>query len=455
MYKKIAILGLLLSLLATSAFGCKTTSQQIKEGTKPVTLTYWRVFDGEDDFSSIIQAYQALHPYITIDYKKLRYEEYEKELLNALAEDRGPDIISIHNTWIKKYQSKLAPMPASTAMVVQVEQGAIKKEIVSELRTSASPTIKQIQDGFVDIVASDVIIDNQVYGLPLSVDTLAMYYNKDLLNSAGISEPAKYWNEDFQQQVKKLTKQDIQKGITQAGVAMGTGSNIERSTDLISVIMMQNGTQMMDGNDVTFNEVPDSIKSYGYNPGLDAVRFYSEFANPNKEVYSWNSSLPNSLEMFMNGNLAIMFGYAYHLPTIRAGAAKLNFSIAKLPQIEGSLSDVNFGNYWVESVLKKSTHTNEAWNFIIFATQAEQAKTYLQNTKKPAALRSLIDQQKTDGDIGVFVSQLLTAKSWYHGKNPSLAEEYMEQMLDSIAGNTEQISQIINDGAAKVQQTVE
>lgn len=455
MYKKIAILGLLFVLITSSGFGCKTVSKQTQQSMQPITLNYWRVFDGEDDFADIISAYEALHPYITINYKKFRYEEYEKELLNALAEDRGPDIISIHNTWIKKYQSKLEPMPSSTSVVFQVQKGTIKKEIVNELQTVASPTIKQIQDGFVDVVSSDVIIDNQVYGLPLSVDTLAMYYNKDLLNSAGISEPAKYWNQDFQQQVKKLTKQDIQKGITQAGVAMGTGSNIERSTDLISVIMMQNGAEMMKGDKVTFNNIPDSIKSYGYNPGVDAVRFYSEFANPNKEVYSWNADLPNSLEMFMNGNLAIMFGYAYHLPTIRAGAKKLNFSIAKLPQIEGSMSDVNFANYWVESVLKKSAHPDEAWNFVIFETKAEQAKSYLEKTKKPTALRSLIDSQKADGDIGVFVSQLLTSKSWYHGNNPTLAEQYMTEMLDNIADNTEDISDAINHGAAKIQQTIQ
>lgn len=457
MFKKITILSLLAVFILSAGFGCKTTDSQTKAAMTPITLTYWRVYDDSDAFQDIITKYETLHPYITINYKKLRYEEYEKELLNALAEDRGPDIFSIHNTWIKEYESKITPMPATVVMPYSVISGTLKKETTIELRTTNSPTLKEIRDNFVDAVSYDVISDSgQVYGLPLSVDTLAMFYNKDLFNNAGISQTPQYWNKEFLQDIKKLTKQDAKKEIVQSGVALGGSSNISRFSDIISVLMMQNGATMMENNQVTFNAVPKSSPNTSYNPGLEALRFYTDFSNSGKESYTWNAALPNSLEMFISGKLAIYFGYSYDLPTIKAQAPKLNFSVAKLPQIEGNPpTSVNFANYWVEVVSKKSANQNEAWDFVQFITKEEQAKSYLEKTKKPTALRSLVSSQITDDNIGVFASQVLTAKSWYKGKNALAAEDAFKEMIDMVVANTgEKIQDIINNAAAKIQQTI-
>ncbi|MCF7860466.1 extracellular solute-binding protein [Patescibacteria group bacterium] len=455
MYKKIIYLFLLSIFILGSGFGCKTTNKQAAEAMQPITLNYWRVFDGPDAFSDIIADYKIIHPNININYRKLRYEEYETELLNALAEDRGPDILSIHNTWLKKYQNKLSPMPATITMAYQEEQGSIKKEVITVLRTYRSPNLKDLRDNFVDTVFDDVVLDSsQIYGLPLSVDTLALYYNRDLFNNAGITQAPLYWNKEFQQNVKKLTKQDSVQGITQAGIALGGDVNIERYSDILAALMMQNGATMINGKQVLFNAVPIATKDTNYNPGLEALRFYIDFANPGKEVYSWNEDLPNSLNMFINGKLAMMFAYSYTLADIKASAPKLNFSISKLPQIEGSPVEVNFANYWVESVSKKSTHQNEAWDFIIFATKETEAKKYLEKTNKPTALRSLVSEQRNDINIGVFADQVLTAKSWYRGMDVVAAETAIGEMIRKAREGSEKILDVLNTGAAKVQQTL-
>ncbi len=460
MFKKLTILFLLTIVLLGSGFGCKLADKKTQEAMKPITITYWRVFDGPDAFEKVIANYKALHPFITINYRKLRYEEYESELLNALAEDRGPDIFSIQNTWMRKYQTKLAPMPDTITMVYPVVQGTIKKEVIPESRTTKSISLKELKDNFVDIVSHDVILgDGKVYGLPLSVDTLAMYYNKDLFNNAGISQVPNYWNKEFLQDVKKLTKQDSKKGFLQSGVALGGSKNINRYSDILAVLMMQSGATMMsDSGQVLFHTAPSSVAggSNNYAPGVDALRFYTDFSDPAKESYSWNGESPNSLDMFIGGNLAIMFSYAYDLETIKTRAPKLNFSVAKLPQIEGMPStNINFANYWVEVVSKKSPLTNEAWDFVQFITKEEQAKIYLENTKRPTALRSLVAKQKEDNELGVFADQVLTAKSWYYGKNVQAAEDAIAEMISAVAKNTsDKIQDIVNTGAAKVQQTV-
>lgn len=457
MAKKIGILLLLAAALVSSGFGCKTTDKETQAAMEPVTLTYWRVFDDSDAFDEIINKYRALHPYVKIEYRKLRYEEYENELLNALAEDRGPDIFSVQSTWLKKYQTKLAPLPEKISMVYPITSSGIKKEVTYQKREEKAWTSKDVRNLFVDVVAKDVILDDgKIYGLPLSVDTLAMYYNKDLFNNAGISQVPAYWNREFLQNIKKLTKQDISKNISQSGAALGGSTNINRYADILMVLMMQSGATIIDdGGKVVFNSSITSA-SGGYNPGVDALRFYSDFANPNKESYTWNKDLDNSLALFMNGKLAIMFGYSYDLATIKTQAPKLNFDVAKLPQIEGNPpTNINVANYWVESVSKKSAHIDEAWDFVQFIAKEEQVKTYLEKTGRPTALRSLIEIQRGDENIGVFAEQLLTARNWYRGQNIKAAEDAVAEMIERAFADTEgRLQEIVNDGAAKIQQTI-
>ena len=459
MPQKIKLIFLILLIIILPGFGFKCTSKEVKQYMKPIELNYWRVWDGPDAFAETIAKYNQLHSNITINYKKLRYSEYEQELLEAWAEDRGPDIFSIHNTWVKKYQSKITPMPPTITMAYPVVKGKMRKEIVPEIRATKSISLKDIKDKFVDVVYDDAVIkvegQEQVFGLPLFMDTLAMYYNKDLLNNANITIPPTCWNREFQQNVKKLTRQNTKGEIIQSGAALAGSNNIERYSDILAVLMMQNGAVMMNQRgSVMFNQIPPALSGQKYNPGMEALRFYTDFANPAKEVYCWNNNMDNSLDMFTQGKLALMFGYAYHLPQIRAQGPKLNFSIAQLPQIEDSRQIINFANYWIETVSKKSQHSDESWDFIQFISRAENVKSYLEKVNKPTALRSLIEEQLDDIDIGVFADQVLTAKSWYRGADALAAEKIIGEMINDVATGKEEIDSAINTGASRVQQTV-
>jgi len=473
MKKRLFFLFVIITILP--GFGLKCTPANVESKMQPITLNYWRVWDGPDAFADIIANYNKLHPFITINYRQLRYDEYEKELIEAFATDRGPDIFSIQNTWVRKYKNKglIVPMPAEITMVYPITKGSIKKEVIPELKTKKSITLKEIKNNFVDVVYDDVVVTengaSKVYGLPLSIDTMALFYNKDLFNNAGISSPAEYWDAKFQSDVKKLTKQNNKGEIVQSGVALGGGKNINRSFDILSVLMMQNYTEMIDQSGaVKFQLIPENLKNKNYSPGIDALRFYTDFSNPGKEIYCWNKVMGDSLDLFSQGKIAMMFGYPYMLPQIKANAPKLNFAITKLPQIEGN-DRVNFANYWTEVVSSKiisdpknlekgkeyaKNKNDAAWDFIQYMTGAEQVQSYLNKTKKTTALRSLVDKQKDDLEMGIFAEQVLTAKSWYKGNNALAAEKIMEDLIDQTVTDREKINGNLNNASAKIQQTI-
>ena len=480
MKNKLFIITIILSMFLTTGFGCAKIDKTTMSYYRPVTLEYWRVWDDSGDFQQIIDNYKRIHPNVTINYKKFRYEEYKQKLLEGFAYDRGPDIFSIHNTWTREYQNKnlIGPMPTKITLAYPYVKGNLKKELAINLKSTNMPTPTSIEKSFLDVVYDDIIIktknkkgvlSEKIYGLPLSVDTLVMFYNKDLLNNAGIINAPEYWDKEFQQNVKKLTKQDNKGQILQSGVALGGSDNIERYSDILALLMMQNGTNMLsDNGQVQFHAMPGGDFRGAAIPGYDALRFYTDFANPAKEVYSWNSTIKNSLELFTQNKLAIMFGYSYMIPQIKSLAPKLNFAITKIPQIKDN-PPVNFANYWVESVSNKiltdrdnikagGNYTqlkyNYAWDFIQFATKESQVQSYLDSTGKPTALKSMIKKQQEDRELNVFADQLLTAKSWYKGNDSNATEIIIKDLIDKIVSGESDIPKGINLAAQKVQQTI-
>ncbi len=447
-----------LALLVLTGQGCGGPSKAQQEAVTPAKLVIWNVFDGEDALRPAMAKYQALHPNVSFDYRQLRVDEYKNELVRAFAEGRGPDLFFVHNTWIGEELPLMAPMPKTLSIPYVEVTGTIKKEKVYSIKTEPTISLRQLKNDFLDVVTGDVVRpyqatpkdtpEQRIWGLPLAVDSLALYYNKDLLNTAGISAPPATW-EDFQADVPKLTSVGPNDQIVQSGAAMGTSRNVERAFDLLSVIMMQNGTQMVDDNGRAAFAGANADREV---PGLQALTFYTDFANPTKATYAWNRQQPASFDAFASGKTAFFFGYSYHAPLLRARNPKLKFAIAPLPQIGGG-RPVNYANYWVASVAKSSKNQTWGWDFIQFAAKADNVKDYLKATAKPPARRALIAGLSEDEDLAPFAGQLLTATSWYKGTNVAVAEQALLDLID-VANAGGEIEQEISRTQNKVNQSL-
>lgn len=462
---------LVLAPLVFAGFGCKGLSSQQLSAIKPVTLEYWGVFESPDAIEKTIQKYRQLHPNITINYRKFRLEEYEKELVNALAEDRGPDIFSVEADWVRAYANKASPMPQSVKIANIIKKGggndqfgirAQNVEVEVSVETKKMPTIKQIKELFVSAVGDDVIFPDsegkeKIWGLPLSFDALAMFYNRNLLDRNGVSEPPKRWDV-FVETIKKLRRIDSGTGLmTVAAAGLGAGLNIERAPDILAMLMLQNGAQMYDeDSDPSFQLATESSKDRSVLPGAEALEFYTDFANPlNDKVYGWDRGLPGSFEMFASGNLAFFFGYSYHRDLLLMRSPKLNYAIASVPQLNDQ--PVNVANYWVSLVSKKTSRQDEAWDFVIFASMDKDAVLdYLKIAQRPTALRSLINTQKeSQEELAQFIDSVLSTKTWYQGKNKSAAEKIFVNMIEAVGkarmeGARVNYVKLVNDAALQI-----
>lgn len=415
-FKKTSIVFVLTFILL---LGSSCSLIRKKEQSPPVdrtekSLTIYNINDSSDVFQALIQNYLVKNPYTRITYKSFDdFEEYEKLILNELAEGGGPDIFAMPNSWFVKNRKKLISMPAN--------QG--------------DPSI--FRSVFVDVAAKDLVIpDNdgieQVYGVPLYVDTVGIYYNKrqfeDAVPSSG--KPSSTW-EGLKNDVYLLTKGgETSNDFDLSGVAMGVTSNVKYAVDVLFALMLQNGTKFYD--EKMSDAIFASFSIGSLRPANEALNFYMSFADRNQKHYSWNkyasAGLPNGdISAFAAGKVSMIFGYASTYDEILSEIKTLSSSevrpidrnaigTAMFPQLaDPSVSTdkrVTFADYVALGVSRTSKYSNEAWDFLTFLASPDSQKHYFDKTHKPSGLRGLISEQSADPIYGVFARQAGFAESF-------------------------------------------
>lgn len=391
---------IVIGLIFAFIFGRKTAPEQQISGD----LLMWGVFDDSDIIQKFIQQFQAAYPGVRVTYQKKSVDSYEKDLINALAAGRGPDIFYIQNTWIPKHIDKLSPIPKNYL------------------------TANEFKDAFVDVAYEDFISGGDIYALPLYADTLALFYNKDILNSAGIANPPSTW-EGLLSMAPSLTKKDEAGNITRSAIAMGTAKNVNRAMDIVSLLILQSGVEMFDKerNQAVFNQ-----------GGQQALEFYTNFAKPIKSIYTWNNQMPQSTDAFIEGKAAMMMNYNHQIQNIKAKAPHLKFGVSLMLQPRDSQKRVNYANYWGVTVSGSSKYADVAWILAYYLTEKEQAKAYLELTGRPTARRDLVDEQRQDKELGIFAQQSLSAYSWNQPDSAEVEKIFSDMIESTVAGTSAQ-----------------
>jgi ABC-type glycerol-3-phosphate transport system substrate-binding protein len=375
--------------------------------TGPVNLTMWGVGDDYSVFGDTIKGYQQLFPNVKIEYVKFDNPFiYKDKLINALAENRGPDIFMIRNDWVYQHWGKIIP--------------------ANSFGNISPITVQKFRALFPSVVYSDFVLNGGIYALPLNIDTLALIYNKDIFAANGIVFPPKSWQE-LVDDVKIIRKVDKNKKISLSAIALGGASNVNNLSDILSVLAFQLGSKINKEIDIGVS-LDDNF--------LQAVKFYIQFADPINPYYTWNESFPNSISSFASGETAMIIDYYSSLQEIKNRNPYLNYSVALLPQVnpDSPFLVANYASYWGLTVSKQTRFPYAAWHFVNYLTTTPQiALTYSQTTNKLPALLSLINQG-LGGDNDVFLRQALIAKTWQKADSLAIDMIFRQMIKDILSG---------------------
>ena len=375
-----------------------------------ISITIWGT-DSAKAFNDMISSYAGpgSGTQSQIKYVQIDPSQYQSKLLSALAAGTGPDVFEIPNRDLSQWQSVAAPIPATLAT-----------------------TFNQVtlQSDFPDVVSADFVSGGNIYALPLSIDTLAMIYNKDLFNTAGIATVPTTW-EGLGADLPKLRVTNAQGQITQAALALGgSETSVPNAPDIIFLLMMQNGAAMTsaDGTTVKFATGVNGNDTSGPN----AFNYYLQFSNAGDTNYTWNDGMGTALTSFIQGKTAVIFDYSSALAEITAQSPFLNYGVAAMPQPANETVAVNYAKYNGLAVSRSSTQIASAWSFIVsLTTSAADENIYTKDTGAPPALRSIIAADAASPTMSVFASQALTAKSW-HESNSEQIDSFMNTAIQNV-----------------------
>ncbi len=382
-----------------------------QQAAPKITLTVWGT-EPLKVFQDLITSYDAYRPNTTVTYTPIDPADYQSKVLSALADGNGPDVFEIGNRDLPQWEPALAPMPTSTF--------------------AAEFDLAKLQSYFPDVVGQDFVSDGQIYALPLSIDTLAMIYNRDFFNSAGIATPPVTWD-DFETDVTKLRVLNSQGQIVRAAAALGgSETSIADAPDILSLLMLQNGTIMTNAD---FSSAEFASDMGAGSTGLAAFNFYLQFADAASPYYTWNDNMGNATQSFIQGKTAIIFDYESSLAAIKAKAPFLNIGIAAMPQPKDATIAVNYPKYQGLAVSKQG-QVLPAWDFVLYLTAyAEGESIYLKDTGFPPAQRIAISAAESNPDLATFAFQALTARSWYEADSGAIDGIFNTAIQSALSGS--------------------
>jgi arabinogalactan oligomer/maltooligosaccharide transport system substrate-binding protein len=165
--------------LALSACGGDDDSTGAQPTTDPTALTaqltWWDTSDPTNEgpaFKELITKFNQTYPNVKINYQSVPFGEAQNKFKTAAAAGSGaPDILRAEVAWVPEFASL----------------GYLSALDGTELLADAND--------FMPTPLSSNQYNGKTYGVPQVTDTLALLYNKQLFEKAGLTDPPTTWDE--------------------------------------------------------------------------------------------------------------------------------------------------------------------------------------------------------------------------------------------------------------------
>ncbi len=394
---------------------------------KDVTLVWWGLWEDSSTMQSVIDSFEKQNPQIKIEYIKQDPEKYRDTVLTRIKNGTGPDIFRYHNTWAPVFYDILAPLP---------------KDVI---------TADDFKKQYYPVIQNDLMQNGAIYGIPIGIDSIALFINTDLLNDAGLSVP-KDWKQ-FIDAARKMTVKDAStKKIQTSGAALGTYENIKHAPDILSLMFLQQGIDM--------KKIAQSKEDI-----INAIRFYTSFSRGDEAI--WDGTLDNSMLAFARGHVAMYFGLSWDVFDIeQLKANDLKYEIHAVPSLVGG-KNISVVSYWAEGVSSRSKNQKEAMLFMHYLTQKDTLQRFYTSSSKSRAFGEpyprvdMAQELKSNPIVYPFISQLGNSGSSYfvsdtHDGDTGLnkrANSYLENAINAIVNDNSSIESEVGtllEGVAKV-----
>ncbi len=357
-----------------------------------IILNYWGLWESQEMMAPFLRMFEEQNPNISVLYNYKDHKTYLSELKEAFNSNLGPDIFRFHNSWTTMLNENLDPMPSY---------------VMSEA---------EFQKTFFPVNFDQLKIKNDIYGMPLSYEGLALLYNKSMFQNADEYPSVGITWQDLKRLATKLTKKSNGK-IVQAGIALGLSSNVDNFSDILGMLLFQVGAD--------FKIVDDFFK--------EAMEFYLSFYSDK----IWSAEFEDSVKSFSEGKVAMIIIPSWRIHEIEYLNSSLVYGIVPTPiyakNQQNIRSEANSSAVWASvwsdgvNVNAKPETKEAAWKLLRYLASKE-VQLEMSDYVKEGNFRSFgsifsrqdlaIESAANDGTIASeinfsYLANAMNAKSWY------------------------------------------
>lgn len=379
-------------------------------------VSIWGTLGGAE-LQRVLQDINGENPDLVISYSRKESSTYQQELIEAFANGTGPDIFLIDPSMIVRNKNFIYKIPFTS-----YPEKVFRNEFI---------------DGADVYVASDGIV-----GVPIFVDPIVLYYNKDMFTNAGLASVPSTWDQLYDL-APRLTNKKDDGTILSSMIALGRYDNINNSKAILSTLFMQGGNDLIKRDkDTYYSTLTDNPLGLAIPPVENALKFFVSFSNPLEKVYSWNKSFSSSFDMFTANKLSIYIGYASELFKIQSVNPNLSFDVTDILQTKGAKNKRTYGNIYAFAISKQSPNKALALNVSRLLSSSKNASLLSSAVSLPTASRALLSTVPTDPYLYTFYTSAIISRSWLD-PNPVSTNNIFGELLSNILSNKLDISQSV------------
>jgi multiple sugar transport system substrate-binding protein len=400
---------------ATPSAGASFTTADYQPSA-PVEIEYWQYeLDAKTAIvNELIPEFQAANPNITIKHVNFPYDDFRQQVAAAVQAGEGPDVLNVYYGWIPSY---------------------VQQQFLQPLPTDLFPT-DAIESAFFPTVQAAKIND-AYYALPTAVRTLALFYNKGILDAAGKTPPTT-WEELVDvalATVKKNGDEFETVGITwDIG---GQGHNWWREA-----LIRQNGGQPSSEDNRTLNWTsPEAIEAFTY---------VTDFLL--KHEVTQNGFYTDGPTAFGSGFAALHVDGSYRVGSYKISYPDLDYGVVPLPAHK---SQASFASFWANTVTRNAAEGDKqiaALKWIDFLASEDVQKRWTPATGELPARAALSADPALMADplIAPFIESLAFSYATFMVNEADLRQFVMDA-FDNVTLNGSDPQTAIQEAQDKVQ----
>jgi multiple sugar transport system substrate-binding protein len=312
-----------------------------------IEIEYWQyTFDARiTAMDMLIEQFEAENPDIHVIHNSdIAYDNFRDELAASAPAGVGPDVVSLFYGWIPAFVDAgyLVPLPEEDFPAEWIE-------------SYFSPMVAESK------------FDDQYWAIPTAVRSLALMWNKDLFEAAGLDP-----------EVPPTTLDEFMEMAIATTVYDGSG------TDILNIVTEGYAPALSGQDHHWFREA--LLRQYGGVPYSADNRTVMWNSPEGCEAFTWlanfetefktgsNDLFTDATEAFVNGQQALHIDGSFRLGTIANNNPELNFGVAELP-VGPNGEKHTFGSYWTHGITRRAAadeaRMEAASRFLKYITTAE------------------------------------------------------------------------------------